>query len=167
MDEQSQAKPAQKPKLPIITDPVHIDIQQIMKAIPHRYPFLLIDRLISLTPNQEAIGLKAVTATEPHFQGHFPQLPIMPGVMIVEAMAQTAAVMVVHSMGDAGLGKMVYFMTIDHTKFRKPVVPGDMLHLHIIKQKQHGPVWKFNGIGYVDGVKVAESQFSAMIRDAE
>lgn len=153
--------------LPPLTHPVDIDIKRIMAAIPHRYPFLMLDRVIALTPMEEAVGLKAVTSSEPHFQGHFPVQPIMPGVLIIESMAQTAAMLVVESLDDTGKGKLVYFMAIDSAKFRRPVVPGDVLHLHVVKQQQRGAVWKFEGIAYVNGQKVAEAQFSAMIRDPD
>ena len=153
--------------LPPLKNPVSLDVNRIMAAIPHRYPFLMLDRIISLTPMEEAVGQKAVTVSEPHFQGHFPVQPIMPGVLIVESMAQTAAVMVVESLGDQGKGKLVYFMGVDKAKFRRPVVPGDRLDLHVVKIQQRGAVWKFDGTAYVDGQKVAEAEFSAMIRDPE
>ncbi len=153
--------------LPPLKDPVHLDVNRIMKAIPHRYPFLMLDRIVSLTPMEEAVGLKSVSVSEPHFQGHFPVQPIMPGVLIIESMAQTAAVMVVESLGQASTGKLVYFMSLENAKFRKPVVPGDTLYLHVVKTQQRGPVWKFSGIAYVQGEKVADAVFSAMIRDPE
>ena len=151
----------------LIKNPVTLDVEDIMASIPHRYPFLLVDKLISLTPNEEAVGVKAVTINEPFFPGHFPTKPIMPGVLIIEAMAQTAAVMVVHSLGDEGKNKLVYFMSVNEAKFRLPVVPGDMLYLHINKIQNRGPVWKFQGTGYVDGKKTAQAEFSAMIKDPE
>ena len=142
-----------------------IDIRQIMTMIPHRYPLLLVDKIIELDPHKSATGLKNVTFNEPFFQGHFPGAPVMPGVLIIESMAQTAAIMVVKSLELQDQGKLVYFMTIDNTKFRKPVVPGDTLHIHIETLKTRGPVWKFKGEAMVDGVLVAEAEFSAMIVD--
>jgi len=143
-----------------------IDIMKIMDRIPHRYPFLLVDKIVEIEPYESATGVKCVTASEPHFQGHFPQRPIMPGVLIVEAMAQTAGVMVVSSLGPEAEGKLVYFMSIDDCKFRKPVVPGDQMFVTIVKKQQRGPVWKFRGVAKVDGQVVAEASIAAMIRDA-
>ncbi|MTI09111.1 3-hydroxyacyl-ACP dehydratase FabZ [Curvivirga aplysinae] len=143
-----------------------IDVLKIMDRIPHRYPFLLVDKIEAIEPYEWAIGVKGVTASEPHFQGHFPQKPIMPGVLIVEAMAQTAGVMVVSSLGKESEGKLVYFMSIDEAKFRRPVVPGDLLKLHVSKKQQRGPVWKFEAKATVDDQVVAEASFAAMIRDA-
>ena len=148
-------------------EPVTIDINRIMKMIPHRYPILLVDRILEFKPGVGAVGLKNVTINEPHFQGHFPEFPVMPGVLIVEAMAQTAAIFVVESMGGNAEGKLVYFMTIDGAKFRKPVVPGDSVHIHIEKTQYRGAVWKFRGEARVDGKLCAEANFSAMITDKE
>ncbi len=142
-----------------------IDVNQIMQRIPHRYPLLLVDRVTEFVPNESAVGIKNVTASEPHFQGHFPQRPIMPGVLIVESMAQTAAVLVVSTLGAESEGKLVYFMSIDECKFRQPVEPGDQLRVHVQKKQSRGPVWKFEGKAYVDGKLVAEALFAAMIRD--
>lgn len=144
---------------------VNIDITRIMEMIPHRYPILLVDRILEFVPNERAVGLKNVTFNEPHFQGHFPRFPVMPGVLIVEAMAQTAAIMVVQTLGKEAEGKLVYFMTIDEARFRKPVVPGDSLHIHVQKRKQRGPVWKFKGEAMVGDTLCAEAEFSAMIMD--
>ena len=144
---------------------VNIDITRIMEMIPHRYPILLVDRILEFVPNERAVGLKNVTFNEPHFQGHFPRFPVMPGVLIVEAMAQTAAIMVVQTLGKETEGKLVYFMTIDEARFRKPVVPGDSLHIHVQKTKQRGPVWKFKGEAMVGDTLCAEAEFSAMIMD--
>lgn len=144
-----------------------VDINEIMAMIPHRYPFLLVDKVVEIVPDASAIGIKNVTFNEPHFIGHFPSKPIMPGVLIIEAMAQTSAVLVVETIGADAKGKLVYFMSIENAKFRKPVVPGDTLHIHVKKEKNRGPVWKFNAEALVDGVKVAEASFSAMIVDGE
>lgn len=144
---------------------ISVDIQRIMEMIPHRYPMLLIDRVEHIQPDLSAVGVKNVTFNEPHFAGHFPQRPIMPGVLIVEAMAQTSAVLVVETLGQSAEGKLVYFMSIEEAKFRKPVVPGDRLELHVTKDRNRGNVWRFKGEGRVDGVKVAEATFSAMIVD--
>ena len=143
-----------------------IDVMKIMDRIPHRYPFLLVDKIIDIKPFESAIGVKCVTVNEPHFQGHFPQRPIMPGVLIIESMAQTAGVLVVSSLGPEAEGKLVYFMSIDNCKFRKPVVPGDKMLIEVVKQQRRGPVWKFKGIAMVDDKVVAEANIAAMIRDA-
>jgi 3-hydroxyacyl-[acyl-carrier-protein] dehydratase len=140
-----------------------IDVMRIMAAIPHRYPFLMIDRMVDVVLNQSAIGIKNVSVNEPHFQGHFPDKPVMPGVLIIEAMAQTAAALVVLTLGSAFEGKLVYFMTIENAKFRRPVGPGDQLRIHVEKERNRGNVWKFRGIARVDGVSVAEATYSAMI----
>ncbi|MFQ5621906.1 MAG: 3-hydroxyacyl-ACP dehydratase FabZ [Paracoccaceae bacterium] len=143
--------------------PDTLDINQIKKLIPHRYPFLLIDRIRDVRLGESAVGIKNVTANEPQFQGHFPARPIMPGVMIVEAMAQTAAVLVIKTLGMAGEDLLVYFMTLDKTKFRKVVEPGDQLELHVRALRRRGKVWRFWGEGRVNGQVVAEAEYSAMI----
>ena len=143
------------------------DIQDILAMIPHRYPLLLVDKVIDMVPGESATGIKNVTMNEPHFQGHFPGKPIMPGVMIVEAMAQTSAVLVVHTLGDEGRNKLVYFMSIDNAKFRKLVVPGDRMYIYLTKERQRGGVWKFSAIAKVDDEVVAEATFTAMIVDPE
>lgn len=143
-----------------------VDIERIMQMIPHRYPILMVDRVIGIRQGESAVGIKNVSVNEPHFQGHFPQRPVMPGVLIIEAMAQTAAVLVVSSLGEEAEGKLVYFMTVDNGRFRKPVVPGDRLELHVTKERSRGNVWKFRGEGRVDGTLVAEAVFSAMIVDS-
>jgi 3-hydroxyacyl-[acyl-carrier-protein] dehydratase len=142
-----------------------IDIARIMHAIPHRYPFLMIDKIVSMVRNQSAIGVKSVTVNEPFFQGHFPGHPVMPGVLIIEAMAQTAAVLVVETLGPDWAGRVVYFMSVEGAKFRRPVVPGDQLRIHCVKERHRGPVWKFHAVAKVDGVAVAEATYSAMIMD--
>lgn len=143
-----------------------IDIHRIVQMIPHRYPFLLIDRLLDVVPGESAVGLKNVTMNEPHFQGHFPNRPVMPGVLIVEAMAQTAAVIVVSQLGAAAEGRLVYFMSIENARFRKPVEPGDQLKIYCKKERQRANVWKFSGEAKVDGVVVAEASYTAMIMDS-
>ncbi len=142
-----------------------LDIEHIMRMIPHRYPFLMIDRVRSIVPNESALGVKNVTINEPFFQGHFPPKPIMPGVLLIEALAQTAAVLVVHTLNLIDQGKLVYFMTVDNTRFRKPVVPGDRVELKVDVIKSRGPVWKFNGVARVADAICAQSEFSAMIVD--
>ena len=140
-----------------------LDITRIMKMIPHRYPFLLIDRVTAVENGQSITALKNVTMNENFFMGHFPGAPVMPGVLIVEAMAQAAGVLVVHSLGMQGQGKLVYFMTIDNCKFRRPVTPGDQLVITSTVSKSRGNVWKFTGVAKVDGQVCAEAEFSAMI----
>ncbi len=140
-----------------------IDRQRIMQMIPHRDPFLMIDKLTDLVADERATGIKFVSPDEYYFKGHFPSRPVMPGVVIVEAMAQTAAVLVVHTLGTAAEGKLVYFMSIEKAKFRRPVVPGETLRVHVTKQQHHRNVWKFKGEAEVDGKLVAEAVFAAMI----
>jgi 3-hydroxyacyl-[acyl-carrier-protein] dehydratase len=142
-----------------------LDIARIMHAIPHRYPMLMLDRVVEMVRDHSATGLKNVTVNERFFQGHFPGHPVMPGVLIVESMAQTAAVLVVETLGPESAGKLVYFMTIEGAKFRRPVVPGDQLRIEVTKVRSRNNVWKFNGVARVDGTAVAEATFSAMIRD--
>jgi 3-hydroxyacyl-[acyl-carrier-protein] dehydratase len=146
--------------------PTEIDIEGVMRMIPHRYPFLMIDRVVDLVAGVGATGIKNVSINEPFFQGHFPAHPVMPGVLLIEAMAQTAAVVVVHSLGEAAEGKLVYFMSIENARFRKPVVPGDTLHVRVAKQRSRGNVWKFTGEALVDGALRAEATYTAMILDA-
>ncbi len=142
-----------------------VDIQQIMRDIPHRFPFLMLDRVVDLVPNQSAIGIKNVSVNEPFFAGHFPNHPVMPGVLIIESMAQTAAVLVVETLGPEAAGKVVYFMSIEGAKFRRPVMPGDQLRIHVTKDRNRGNVWKFSGVARVDGISVAEATYAAMIMD--
>jgi 3-hydroxyacyl-[acyl-carrier-protein] dehydratase len=141
-----------------------LTINEIMKNLPHRYPFLLVDRIVDLKPGERALGVKNVTINEPFFQGHFPGQPIMPGVLVIEAMAQVAGVTAFSS----GMkGKSVYFMSIDNAKFRRPIVPGDQVMMEIKVLKQRGNVWKFSGVATVDGKPVAEAEFAAMVTDRE
>ena len=142
-----------------------LDVLRIMEMIPHRYPFLMIDRVVDLVPGVSAVGIKNVTINENHFQGHFPRQPVMPGVLIIECMAQTAAVLVVETLEGAAAGKLVYFMTIEEGRFRKPVVPGDRLHIHVNLLRRRGPVWKFSSEARVDGALMAQARFTAMIMD--
>ena len=139
------------------------DIAKIKRMIPHRYPFLLIDRVVNIEVNRYALGLKQVTVNEPHFEGHFPQLPIMPGVLIIEAMAQTSAVLVVETMDLIDKDLLVYFMSIDSAKFRKAVTPGDTLELHVTVARGRGKIWKFTGEARVGDSLCAEAEFAAMI----
>ena len=160
--------PARPPDIGVSAEEVRIpsiDIGRIMQAIPHRYPFLLIDKLVDVVLNRSAIGIKNVSVNEPFFQGHFPQRPVMPGVLIVESMAQTAAPLVVLTLGAAFEGKLVYFMTVENAKFRRPVVPGDQLRIHVEKDRARGNVWRFRAVARVDEASVAEASFSAMIMD--
>ncbi|WP_299350423.1 3-hydroxyacyl-ACP dehydratase FabZ [uncultured Shimia sp.] len=141
------------------------DIGLIQRIIPHRYPFLLVDKVIDIDGYKSATGIKNVTMNEPHFQGHFPGKPIMPGVTIAEAMAQTAAVMVGVAMGMEDKELLVYFMSIDKCKFRRMVVPGDVLEMRLetMRGKPGGKVWKFSGVATVDGEMACECEFTAMM----
>ena len=149
---------------------INLDYNEILKLIPHRLPFLLIDRVENLVPDTSAVGIKSVTVTEPHFAGHFPNYPVMPGVLIIEAMAQTAGCLVSYTEGygskKSSEGKLVYFASIDSAKFRKPVRPGEILSLYIEKIRGRGTLWKFSGTAKVNGSVVSECIFSAMIVDA-
>jgi 3-hydroxyacyl-[acyl-carrier-protein] dehydratase len=144
---------------------IEIDRQRIMEMIPHRDPFLMIDKVVDVVSNERAVGIKNVSGDEYYFKGHFPARPVMPGVLIIEAMAQTAAVLVVHTLGPESEGKLVYFMSVDKAKFRRPVMPGEVLHVHVTKQQNHRNVWKFEGEAKVDGRLAAEATFAAMILD--
>ena len=144
-----------------------ISIDQIKKMIPHRAPILLIDRVEHVVLDSEATGIKAVSGNEPYFAGHFPDFPVMPGVLIVEALAQTAAVMVAATMPDLAQGKLVFFTTIEKARFRQPVRPGDVITLHAVKKTSKGPLWKFTGKATVEGKLVAEADFGAMIVDPD
>jgi len=141
------------------------DIAQIMRAIPHRYPFLLVDRVVEIVRGASCTGIKNVSINENYFQGHFPAMAVMPGVLIIESMAQTAAALVVATLGPESEGKLVYFMTVDNAKFRKPVVPGDQMRVHVRKERQRGNIWKFSAEAKVDGRTVAEASYAAMILD--
>ena len=145
--------------------PLSADIQLIQRILPHRYPFLLVDRVVDIQGTQSARGIKNVTMNEPHFQGHFPGTPIMPGVTIVEAMAQTAAVMVGTALDLADKEMLIYFMAIDNCKFRRKVIPGDMLEMDLttVRGKPGGKVWKFRGVATVEGEMAAEAEFTAMM----
>ena len=140
-----------------------MEIEDILEAIPHRYPFLMIDRAVDVVPNERATGIKNVSINESYFQGHFPRRPVMPGVLIIESMAQTAAVLVVATLGSAMAGKLVYFMSLDDCRFRQPVVPGDRVFIHVSKKQRRRNVWKFAGRAVVDDRTVAEATYSAMI----
>jgi 3-hydroxyacyl-[acyl-carrier-protein] dehydratase len=139
------------------------DIDLIKRIIPHRYPFLLVDKVVDIIDGKTATGIKNVTYNEPHFQGHFPETPIMPGVTIIEAMAQTSAVMVGVEMDLADKDFLVYFMAIDSAKFRRKVVPGDVLKLHVETKRGGGKVWKFTGRAEVDGELACQAEFTAMM----
>ncbi|MFC4347664.1 3-hydroxyacyl-ACP dehydratase FabZ [Kordiimonas lipolytica] len=142
---------------------MEFDIQKIMESIPHRYPFLLVDKVVDVVSGESATGIKNVTINEPFFPGHFPQKPVMPGVLILEAMAQTAGVLAVDFLGDDAKGKVVYFMGIDGAKFRKPVGPGDRLEMKVQKTRGGGAVWKFDAQAFVDGELVTEAKLTAML----
>jgi len=140
-----------------------IDISRILKLLPHRYPFLLLDRIYDVNGDESCVGIKNVTINEPFFQGHFPQYPVMPGVLIIEGLAQTAGALCVNSLGEDYKTELVYFMGIDRAKFRKPVLPGDQLHYHVRKIRNRGRVWRFYGEAKVEGQTVAEAEISAML----
>ena len=149
-------------------DPIALplDYTAIERILPHRYPFLLVDRVTAFEPDKRIVGIKNVSINEPYFAGHFPQRPVMPGVLIIEAMAQTSAVLVVQTIGAAAEGKLVYFTNIENARFRRPVVPGDTLRVRVTKQRNRLSVWKFAGEAYVDGQVVAEATYAAMLMDA-
>ncbi|MGE5766263.1 MAG: 3-hydroxyacyl-ACP dehydratase FabZ [Bacteroidota bacterium] len=140
-----------------------LNVHDIMALLPHRYPFLMIDRVDNIVPGESAVGTKNVTINEPFFQGHFPAQAVMPGVLIVEAMAQTAAALVMYTLGEEAHGKVVYFMSVDEARFRKPVVPGDTLKIHVTRIQNRRSVWKFSGEAKVEGTLVANATYSAMI----
>lgn len=140
------------------------DMDTILSFLPHRYPFLLVDRIRDIEADESAVGIKNVTANEPHFTGHFPGRPVMPGVLVVEGMAQTVAA--ICNMAE-GKGRIVYLVTIDNSRFRKPVVPGDRLEYHVRKTRRRGNIWKFHCEAMVEGQKVAEADIGAMLADDE
>ncbi|MFC7332074.1 3-hydroxyacyl-ACP dehydratase FabZ [Rhodocista pekingensis] len=150
-------------KTPAQQTVTELDILRIMQMIPHRYPMLLIDKVVDIVTGESCTGIKNVTINEPFFTGHFPARPVMPGVMIVEAMAQTSAVLVMHSLGESAEGRLVYFMTIDEARFRRPIVPGDRIEIKVQKQQNRRNVWRFRGEAWVDGTLCAEAVYAAMI----
>jgi 3-hydroxyacyl-[acyl-carrier-protein] dehydratase len=139
------------------------DIVDILKLLPHRYPFLLVDRIIDMDGDRTAIGIKNVTANEPYFQGHFPGNPVMPGVLLIEGMAQTAGALCMRHLEKFEEPPLVYFMAIDKARFRRPVVPGDTIHYHVQKMRNRGRVWRFRAQAHVEGQLVAEAEVSAVI----
>ncbi len=143
------------------------DINRILKLLPHRYPFLLVDKIIDMHKDETAIGIKNVTINEPHFQGHFPSFPVMPGVLLIEGMAQTAGALCVHNFNEDYEPHLVFFMSIDKAKFRKPVVPGDTVYYHVQKLRNRGPVWRFAVVAKVEGNVVCEAEIGAMIVDKD
>jgi 3-hydroxyacyl-[acyl-carrier-protein] dehydratase len=144
-----------------------MDILQILKALPHRYPFLLVDRIIDIRGDESCIGIKNVTMNEPHFQGHFPDQPVMPGVLLIEGMAQTAGAICIRAGMKHAPPPLVYFMTIDKAKFRKPVLPGDRVEFHMRKLNQKRSMWWFEGRAKVDGVLVCEAEIGASLAGAK
>lgn len=140
-----------------------LDIQRIMQMIPHRYPMLLVDKIIDIVPGESCTGIKNVTINEPFFPGHFPTRPVMPGVMVIESMAQTSAALVMDGLGDIADGKLVYFMSIEEARFRRPIVPGDQIQIKVQKVQNRRNVWKFKGEAIVDGQLCAEATYTAMI----
>jgi 3-hydroxyacyl-[acyl-carrier-protein] dehydratase len=144
---------------------MQIELPRILEMIPHRHPFLMIDKVVDAVANQRATGVKNLSGEEYYFQGHFPARPVMPGVLIIEAMAQTAAVLVVHTLGPEAEGKLVYFMSVDNARFRRPIFPPTRLDIHVTKQRNRGNVWKFEAVAKVDESVMAEAVFAAMILD--
>lgn len=144
---------------------VVLDVEHIKKLLPHRAPFLFIERLTDIVQHESAVAYKAVSVNEPHFQGHFPDYAVMPGVLIIEAMAQAAGALVMHSLGWTAENRRVYFMTVDKARFRKPVTPGDLLRIPVKALRRRGPVWRFMGEAYVGDALCAEAEFSAMIAE--
>jgi 3-hydroxyacyl-[acyl-carrier-protein] dehydratase len=142
------------------------DITRVMQLLPHRYPFLLLDRIIEMNGEESAIGIKNVTFNEPFFQGHFPGSPIMPGVLLIEAMAQTAGALVINHLGPAQEGKLVYFMSIDKARFRRPVMPGHQVSFPVKLIQKRPPVWRFAAEAIVDGKQAAEAEIGAMLMDS-
>lgn len=155
-----------QPVMPVPDAAGEIDVNGVMAMLPHRYPLLMVEKLTELVPGESAVGIKNVSINEPYFQGHFPTRPVMPGVLIIETMAQTAAALVVFTLGPKALGKLVYFMSVDGARFRHPVVPGDQLRVHVQKQRNRGGVWKFEGKAHVGDRLCADAVFTAMIVDS-
>jgi 3-hydroxyacyl-[acyl-carrier-protein] dehydratase len=143
------------------------DTRRVLELLPHRYPFLMVDRIVDMDADESAVGIKAVTVNEPFFQGHFPGFPVMPGVLIIEGLAQTAGALCVNHLEASYKPHLVYFMSIDRAKFRHPVLPGDQLHYHVKKIRSRGRAWRFYGEAKVNGKVVAEAEVSAMILDRE
>jgi 3-hydroxyacyl-[acyl-carrier-protein] dehydratase len=143
------------------------DTRRVMQLLPHRYPFLMVDRIVEMDRDESAVGIKNVSMNEPFFQGHFPNFPIMPGVLIIEGLAQTAGALCVSNFATTYKPQLVYFMGIDRAKFRRPVLPGDQLHYHVRKVRSRGRAWRFHGEAKVNGQVVAEAEVSAMIIDAD
>ncbi len=143
-----------------------IDIERVLRALPHRYPFLMIDRIVDIDGDNSAVGIKNVTVNEPHFQGHFPGRPVMPGVLILEAMAQTAGAVCIVAAGLGPTPNVVYLTSVDQAKFRRPVVPGDTLRIHVEKIRQRMNLWKFRAEAEVDGSIVAEAVISAVMSES-
>ena len=144
-----------------------LDVKDIMRLLPHRPPMLLIDRVVDILGCQSGRGIKAVSISDPVFAGHFPGFPVMPGVLIVEAMAQTAGALVMNNLGETASGRIVYFMTVDKARFRRPVTPGDVVEIPVRLLRARGPVFRYAGEAYVDGKLCAEAEFSAMIADPD
>jgi 3-hydroxyacyl-[acyl-carrier-protein] dehydratase len=143
------------------------DTRRVLQLLPHRYPFLMVDRIVDMKADESAVGIKNVTVNEPFFQGHFPNFPVMPGVLIIEGLAQTAGALCVNYLDATYKPQLVYFMGIDRAKFRKPVLPGDQLHYHVKKIRSRGRAWRFYGEAKVNGQVVAEAEISAMILDQD
>lgn len=143
------------------------DTRRVLQLLPHRYPFLMVDRIVDMNADESAVGIKNVTVNEPFFQGHFPNFPVMPGVLIIEGLAQTAGALCVNHLDATYKPQLVYFMGIDRAKFRKPVLPGDQLHYHVKKIRSRGRAWRFYGEAKVNGQVVAEAEISAMILDQD
>jgi 3-hydroxyacyl-[acyl-carrier-protein] dehydratase len=141
------------------------DIMRVLRLLPHRYPFLMVDRIIEMDGDNSGIGIKNVSINEPHFQGHFPAFPVMPGVLLIEGIAQTAGALCVANLGEDYEPQLVYFMAIDKARFRRPVVPGDTVYFHVTKKRNRGRVWRFAGEARVNGQIVCEAEVSAMIID--
>lgn len=150
-------------KAPVGADPTKIDITEVLERIPHRFPFLLVDRCEDYKQNESIVGIKCVTVNEPFFQGHFPDYPVMPGVLLIEAMAQTGAVLMSKSLEVDTEGKAIFFMSADNCRFRAPVRPGDVVHMHVRVVRHRGDVFKFAGEAKVDGKVAAEAEFAAMV----